>query len=508
MKIITAALTAFLLSCSSLCFADTTYPLPTLKGTTINGLGIGQNDRPGQRLAVLGDVTGDQFPDFIFSGGYGGSDKHLYLMKGSLAGLPTSLNTSDMWIPGKIPNVTIITETDPYTQCGRFLAGGGDFDGDKINDFAFTCFNTNANKRTYYLVYGAANYPAIIKTTDIGFLVRGERFTFAGPTDSSSDEYIAFGDITGDGKSELALGYGIQRQLYVLKGGTTFVAGQVVTLSESYFTGTNGFTAKMAAINSYYFPYAVTLADMNSDGRKDIVFGQVNYVNGNSTDRALLIALGKPTFPALLNVTDANANGIDIARINAGNIDILDLVEIDDVNIDGIKDLAIANKSDYSLPKINIMFGRLAFTPGGDTVNFDGKDGSVIDGLGFTYLLSLRPDSGREAFASRAGDFNNDGIKDIILGSQYSKRWGTTGLHRSVIVMGQRIWPAKITLNSSYVNGVKAVEFTGPKSAGFSVGYIENIYGGVGCGLDSSYIMAAPYSQGTTGNIFISNFKK
>lgn len=486
-------------------FAATTYPEPMATGININGI-AGTTDRPGQRMAVLGDFTGDKFSDLAISGGAYGSDKHIYIVKDSTTPLPTTMNIAEMWIAGKVPNAIIITETDPSTQCGRFIAGGGDFDGDKINELAFSCLN-QSGVRTYYLVYGAPNLPAVIKTTDIGTVVRGQKFTFAGPTDSASDEYIAFGDINGDGKSELVFGYGPQRQLYIVNGGTTFQAGQIVTLSESYLNGKNGFTAKMAALNGYFFPFAVTLNDMNGDGKKDIVFGQVNYVFGDNRDRAFLILLGKKNIPAVVNVTEANVNGTDIARINAWNIDILDMASVDDVNGDGISDIAIADKLDYNIPTIKFMFGKLTFSPTGDLVNFDGKDGSVVDGLGFTYLLGLRPDSGREIFASRGGDWNNDGIKDVLLGSQYSKRWNSTS-QRAVLLMGQRVWPAKITLNSSVVNGVKAIEFTGPKSTGYSVGYIENVYGGAGYGVDSAYVISAPHSQGTTGNVFWNNFKK
>lgn len=506
-KKILLAILATVLFCGSAFAATATYLVPTSPGTIINGT-IGQADKLSDRVVVLGDFTGDQFPDFAFSGGYSNLDKHIYIYKGSINPIATTVEIADFW-NGKNPNIIAITEINPDIQCGRFIAGGKDFDGDKINDMAFTCYDMITRKITYYLVYGAKNFPSIIKTTDLGVSVRATKFTFDIPTDTIFDEYVGFGDIDGDNKSELVLGYGKDRQLYIVKGGTTFPNNQIVTLSETYLNGQNGFVVKLGQLNNYYNRFSITLVDLNGDNRKDIVLGQLNFINEQTKNTFLYIVFGKATMPAKIDVSNTTVNGINIAKINSlPPINPLDLANIGDINVDGMEDLAIANNYDYSSPKINIIFGKLSWSATGDTVNFDGKDGSIIDGLGFIYAINLNQDSGRETFAVSAGDFNSDGIKDVIFGSQRNKQWGSVLVNRAVIVMGQRFWPARLTLNTTTINGIKAVEFKGPDSFATSVNYIENIYGGVGCGLDSSYLFGSPYSKGYSGQLFISNFKK
>lgn len=496
-----------LLALPAICSAATAvYPLPMTPGTTITG--VGNYDSTGSRILVLGDVTGDQYPDFAYSESSYNMPRHIYIVKGTAAGLPPAFNSIDAWTPGKLPFVSVITEQTGSAQCGFFLAGGGDVDGDKINDIAFTCIDNGTKQRTYYLVNGDKNLPQIIKVSDIGTVVRGAKFTFPGPTDNVWDEYVNISDIDGDGKAELVLGFGLQRQLYVIKGGQTFAPGAIITLSEGYFTGANGFAVKVEAQSGYYFPYAVTLVDINGDGRKDIFVGQVTYQFGGDKDRMFLIAFGKETMPALVTLANSKVDGTNIARINCASMGPLDIQSIGDVNIDGYNDVAIANNSSYSDPEIDIIFGKSVWSATGDTVLFDGKDGSRINGLGFYYRLGLKPDAGRYIFATSAGDFNSDGIKDFIIGSQHYTWWSGTNSDAKII-MGQRLWPAKITLNAAYIDGTKAVRFSGTVGTGYSVGYIENIYGGIGCGLDSSYLIGSPRAvSNANGRIFIGNFKK
>jgi hypothetical protein len=190
--------------------------------------------------------------------------------------------------------------------------------------------------------------------------------------------------------------------VFVVFGRASFGA----TLDLTTLNGSSGFRMDGAVDNTYLGFSVDGGRDLNGDGRPDIVIGSfpvaavgITYVVFGST----------ATFPSVFNL--AGLNGSNGLRINGvANNDSLgsSLALLRDVNGDGRADLVIGSQS---ADRAYVVFGRASFTSPFNLTAIDGSNGFKIDGTVGTDTIG---------YDVSGGDFNGDGIGDVVVGCSRS----------------------------------------------------------------------------------------
>ncbi|MEH2361395.1 hypothetical protein, partial [Nostoc sp.] len=249
--------------------------------------------------------------------------------------------------------------------------------------------------------------------------------------DSSGSSVSSAGDINDDGIADLIISAPYadpngddSGQSYVIFGKST---GFSPTLNLSSLNGANGFAINgiKAGDNS---GYSVSSAgDINDDGIADLIIGApAPYADPNGDDSGQsYVVFGKSTgFSPTLNLSSLNgANGFAINGIKAGDNSGYSVSSAGDINDDGIADLIIsASRRSY------VVFGKsTGFSPTLNLSSLNGANGFAINSN--DYLGNFRS----------AGDINDDGIADLIIGAPTASPNGDYSGQSYVIFGGKNI---------------------------------------------------------------------
>ncbi len=231
-------------------------------------------------------------------------------------------------------------------------------------------------------------------------------FELADSLSTMSDGFV-IGDFDDDGMTDLAVGYdsGDEQGLEFFRGrgNGRFDAGVV-----SYDVG----------------PDPVVAADMNGDGRLDIVSGD------SDGDLQVTLGDGDGHFAAIATYSPGRAiSGIGIGDLNGDGVP--DIIETESDETQGFRVLLANPGGTFNLPLPNVgspFFGQVAFADlkGDGSIEFIGCDPSNQSILVAPYLqsgllgpgvaYSLPTDNGDDAFNSFVvGDFNGDGKPDLAV---------------------------------------------------------------------------------------------
>ncbi|GAB3850098.1 hypothetical protein GCM10028822_15030 [Hymenobacter terrigena] len=333
----------------------------------------------GPSAVAIADVNGDGRPDIISGnsnagaavvllaqagGGFGAASAY---PAGASSGL-TGVAVADVNGDGRMD---IVTANGSNSIVGVLLgqAGGG--------------FGTVTTYST-----GAFSYPTGVVVTDVNGDGRKDIITANGaggaagvllgqvgggfatvntyPTDTGSYPYgVAVGDMNGDGRPDIVTANGTSNSASVLLG----QASGGFAPANSYSTGAGS------------YPQGVAVADMNGDGRLDIVTAN----NGSQTVGVLLgqAGGGYATANTYSSGTGSQPQGVAVA----------------DVNGDGRKDIITANNGNFTA---GVLLGQA--------------------GGGFGSVSSYSGGLGTMAVA--AADMNGDGRPDLVTANYNSNTVG------------------------------------------------------------------------------------
>jgi gliding motility-associated-like protein len=250
------------------------------------------------------------------------------------------------------------------------------------------------------------------------------------------------GDINHDGIADLMIGApgidfgGLEDvgEIYVIFGGSGF---SFDTFDVTTLNGTNGFVIRGVAAGEKLGSTLSSAGDFNNDGIDDIIIGD-NF-DGAGLGTALVF-FGANTFQALYNRTDIVATkGMVITCNGNTHTTVKDVCYAGDVNHDGISDVII---TEYINSKTNyyVVFGRSAITSI-STSSLTGISGFNISGYSVSW-------SAPGSIGRNAGDINNDGIDDMVLGFPSYHDGSNTNAGRVAIVFGKNAtFPAVINLD-------------------------------------------------------------
>jgi len=403
--------------------------------------GIDPFDRSGVSVAGAGDVNGDGVDDILIGAQYADPNGNSYAGEAYVVfGGPTvgaSGSVSPTALDGT--NGFTITGVNAYDYIGRAVSSAGDVNGDGIDDLMLGASNTSTYEHPHagitYIVFGRdvgddGPFPASVDLASLdgtnGFTIEG-----ANPFDRSGTAVSSAGDINGDGIDDLLIGapyaspyfYTAVGEVYVVFGKNTEIDGLFpATVDLGALDGSDGFG--MFGIDPYdYAGRSVSAAgDVNGDGVDDIIIGASGADPGGRVNAGeSYVVFGKDTsvaglFPATLQLAALNGtDGFVINGIDTGDSSGRPVASAGDVNGDTFDDLLISaiGGDPNGIPnagEVSIVYGGTAVGAAGalDLSSLDGTNGFVLNGV--------RSSDFAGTSACAAGDLNDDGFSDLIIG--------------------------------------------------------------------------------------------
>lgn len=214
----------------------------------------------------------------------------------------------------------------------------------------------------------------------------------------------------------------------------SFAFDSVLELSS--LNGSNGFRVD-GLLSDDFAGYSVSSAgDFNGDGFDDIIVGAVNAELNDDNTGAAYIVFGSPDgFDSFINVSSLNGeNGFRLDGVADDDETGESVSYAGDINGDGLGDIIIGavgggpsdpNNSRDSTGVAYVVFGsRSAFSPSINLSDLNGSNGFILIGSDFG-------DNTGESVSS-AGDLNDDGFDDVIIGAQAANN----GVGSAYVVFG------------------------------------------------------------------------
>lgn len=348
---------------SNLAFSNVIY----LTGTTGNYLGYS--------VASAGDVNGDGYDDVIVGAPYDHTlgtatgYAHIYFGGAVMDGTP------DLTLWGAYANAAF----------GASVASAGDVNGDGFDDVIVGAFENDVSftdAGAAYLYYGGNPMNAVY---DQAFL--GET-----AADNFGVSVAPAGDVNGDGYADILIGAIYYDYNMMANSGRAYLyygSSSIDATPDCYF---NGSTA------GDYFGFSVASAgDMNGDGYSDIVIGA--YANDESSDNAGKAYIYYGGY-LMDNISDVSMTG-EAATDYLG----WSVAPAGDVNGDGFDDVLIGAQYNqaggYRAGRVYLLFGGKEKDTAPDIV-MTGPQTDLLFGCS----------------VASAGDLNNDGLTDLIIGAR------------------------------------------------------------------------------------------
>ena len=427
------------------------------QGFTING--ISEGDFLGFSISSAGDINNDGYDDIIIgapNANNNGLDNvgQSYIIFGKSSGFPTNFDLSTL----NGNNGFIVNGITAGDVLGVSVSSAGDINNDGYDDIIIGASGVNSSTGQTYVIFGkSSGFSASFDVSNLDG-TNGFRINGISVGDNLGFNVSSAGDINNDGYDDIIIGAyeanSSQGQTYVVFGKASGFNPDLYlfTLDES-----NGFTIYGINADDGLGYSVASVGDINNDGYDDIIIGAVG---ANSSQGASYVVFGKASgFGSSLDLSTLNGNnGFTINGISGLSNLGYHVSSAGDVNNDGYDDIIIGAYDVNNITGQNyVIFGKASgFDATLDLSNLDGKNGFTINGI-----------SGQPTFFdrnfSKAGDVNNDGYDDIIIGSFN----GNNKAGQSYIIFGKAKFAASLDLsningkNGFIINGINSNDFSG-----------------------------------------------
>jgi len=330
-----------------------------------------------------------------------------------------------------------------YDQSGRSVSAAGDINGDGLGDLIIGAFGADPNGNysgSSYVIYGqSTGFTATVALASLdgsnGFRLDGEAASHA-----SGGSVSAAGDINGDGLGDLIVGASgaapngtNSGSSYVIYGRST---GFAATLALSGLDGSNGFRVDGEAANHSSGGSVSAAGDINGDGLDDLIVGASGAAPNGANSGSSYVVYGRNTpFAATLDLASLNGiNGFRLDGVASYDGSGFSVSAAGDINGDGLDDLIVgaigADPNGVYSGSSYVVYGRSTpFAATLDLSSLNGTNGFRLDGV------AARDGSGYSV--SAAGDINDDGLGDLIVGAYNADPNGNREAGSSYVVYGR-----------------------------------------------------------------------
>ena len=311
-------------------------------------------------------------------------------------------------------------------------------------------------------------------------LVQDKKFGFSisglQQEDLLGQSVASVGDFNGDGYDDVIVGSSAG-EAYILYG-----KNGLNSIDLNSLNGENGFIVRGTGQDK--LGYSVSSAgDFNDDGFNDIVVGAYEATPPGFRGLAgkAYILYGNTSFSSPFDVnTLSGTNGVIINGISQRDNTGFSVASAGDFNGDGISDVVIgayrADTNNADAGKAFVVYGAKNHSSTLELKDMNSNEVGVIQGLYTSDKLGTS--------VSSAGDFNGDGIDDIIIGSQ--------GFGESCVVYGSANFRTISIGDLDGKNGIIIDEMT---SRSNDFGYSVSSAGDFNGDNISDVIVGAPKSQ-------------
>jgi Ca2+-binding RTX toxin-like protein len=384
--------------------------------------GGGTGDRLGDSVSMAGDVNNDDIGDVIIGSPESGGPGSAYVIFGSET--PTDVDVGSLGDSGfRIDGQT------SFDSLGQSVAGAGFINDDALADVVVGAWNAENNTRhssgSAYVIFGKESNTTV-STAALG--AGGFRIDGAAAGDHLGLWVDGARDVNDDERADVVIGTpdtdnnsrNGSGSAYVIFGKTS------TTTIDTASLGTAGFRIDGAAASDRAGVAVGGARDVNNDGLNDVIVGAYDADHNSRTNSgSAYVVFGKTT-----------TTSVDLAALGTGGFRIdgppedennsfyegvgYSVATARDMNADGFDDVIVggpdaSNNGRLSSGSAWVIFGT------DDTTNIDldalePEDGFRIDGA-FGDPVGI-PEGDRAGHSvATAGDVNDDGLIDVILGA-------------------------------------------------------------------------------------------
>ncbi|NER28753.1 MAG: hypothetical protein F6J89_14230 [Symploca sp. SIO1C4] len=401
-------------------------------GFVINGVDAGDNS--GFSVSAAGDINNDGINDLIIGAPFAKPNGEVAVGASYVVFGGTGVGTGGTFELSELDgsNGFAINGTNANDFSGLSVSAAGDINNDGIDDLIIGTPGAGNNDQAFagasYVVFGGTSVGAggSLELSELdgsnGFIING-----VNAYDFSGSSVSAVGDINGDEFDDLiigAKGFDPNGQVfagasYVVFGGNGIDTSGTFELSD--LDGSNGFVIHGMDAYDYSGLSVKAAGDINNDGIDDLIIGAPGAdPDDKSFAGESYVIFGSIEMDGIgsLELSELDgSNGFTITGIDAYDQIGFSIGAAGDINNDGIDDLiigaSIANSNgNFYAGESYVVFGsaNVGITGNFDLSALDGNNGFVIQGIDTEDLLG--------SSVSAAGDINNDGIDDLIIGAE------------------------------------------------------------------------------------------
>jgi FG-GAP repeat/RTX calcium-binding nonapeptide repeat (4 copies) len=418
-------------------------------GFVLNG--IDAYDRSGVSVSSAGDVNGDGFDDIIIGAHTATPNSNIsagesYVIFGKSGGFAASLNLSSL--DGS--NGFVLNGIDTFDFSGFSVSSAGDVNGDGFDDIIIGARYADPNGNSYagesYVVFGQSG--GFDPSLNLSALDGSNGFVLNGidAGDRSGVSVSSAGDVNGDGFDDLIIGAVFADPNGNNAAGESYVVfgksgGFATSLNLSTLDGSNGFVLNGIDADDQSGVSVSSAGDVNGDGFDDLIIGAESAdPNGKIVAGESYLVFGKSGgFAASLNLSSLDgSNGFVLNGIDAYDLSGRSVSGAGDVNGDGFDDLIIG--AVFADPNGNnaagesyVVFGKSGgFTASLNLSALDGTNGFIFNGIDAGDLSGVS--------VSGAGDVNDDGFDDLIIGAERADPNGNSSAGESYVIFGSEFF--------------------------------------------------------------------
>lgn len=447
--------------------------LDGVNGFAINGVGGGSIDSPygdesGYSVGMGGDINHDGISDLLIGAPSAKPEGKVagatYVVFGRVGiGSNGVLELSSL----NGNNGFAIEGAGAWDGFGGCVSSAGDVNGDEITDFLIGAGGASPNGKSgagvSYILFGNRE---IISTGTFhlskingtnGFVING-----VADGDHSGSSVSFAGDVNKDGISDLLIGAFLASPNGMSAAGSSYVVfgkvgiGSTGFLDLSSLNGINGFVSNGVTAGDWTGWSVNSAGDVNGDGIADLVIGA-----GLATPYFTRVHAGI-SYVVFGKVGIGSAGQFDLSTLNGLNgFTVLgpeigyqggqSVASAGDVNGDGIGDVLIGAPASAT-GRTYLMFGKSGVINAVLDLGSLGNKGVVINGVSTGDVSGLSVNS--------AGDVNDDGVTDIIIGAPNSSPDGRFEAGVSYVVFGDVPSSINIISNSLTVTKGQAISFS------------------------------------------------